>query len=75
MTYKATYYVGDEPKETRYYRSVIEAALYFEKHPGEFDGMSAALQRAQDMRQGKWRYCPTCGAEMDGGVADADSTS
>lgn len=53
MTYKATYYVGETPKETRYYRSVIEAALYFEKHPGEFDGMSAVLQRAQDMRQGK----------------------
>ena len=53
MTYKATYYVGDEPKEMRYYRSVIEAALYFEKHLGEFDGMSAVLQRAQDMRQGK----------------------
>lgn len=53
MTYKATYTSGGAAVETRYFRSVIEAAAYYEKHPGEYDGMSAVLQRVQDMRQGK----------------------
>ena len=53
MTYKATYTSDGKPVETRYFRSVLEAAAYYEKHPGEYDGMSAVLQRVHDMRQGK----------------------
>ena len=39
---------------------MIEAALYFEKHPGEFDGMSAVLQRVQEHDTDDERDCNHC---------------